>query len=51
MHAVVERIGARQLELIRERGHLSIWGGKPLTRSPHAKNATALPARVSCGSG
>jgi hypothetical protein len=42
---------AASLELTRMRGHLSIGDGKSLPRSPHAENATALPAGVSRGSG
>lgn len=41
----------RLVELTRLRGHLRIGAGKPPTRSPHAENPTALPARVSRGSG
>src|SRR6266540_1088626 len=40
-----------ELELTRERGHLSIGSGQPPMRSPHAEKPTALPARVSSGSG
>jgi putative transposase len=43
--------GAPGLELTRPRGQLSIRGGKPLTRSPHAEKPTALPAGISRGSG
>ena len=39
------------LELTRSRGHLKIGAGEPLLRSPHAEKSTALPARISRGSG